>query len=78
MVLFYSRKASLTLLFLIFIFLAAYSGSDSKESVQSLGGEDPVEEGNGNPFQCYCLEDSMDRGAWQAKVHGVTESNTTE
>ena len=31
-------------------------------------------EGNGNPFQYSCLENSMDRGAWQATVHGVTKS----
>ena len=34
--------------------------------------------GNGNPLQCSCLENCMDRGAWQVTVHGVTESNTTE
>ena len=28
-------------------------------------------EGNGNPLQ-YCLENSMDRGAWQAIVHEIT------
>ena len=28
-------------------------------------------EGNGNPFQYSCLENPMDRGAWQATVHGV-------
>ena len=27
--------------------------------------------GNGNPFQYFCLEDSMDRGAWWATVHGL-------
>jgi len=26
--------------------------------------------GNGSPFQCSCLENSMDRGAWRATVHG--------
>ena len=31
-------------------------------------------EGNGNPLQCSCLENSMHRGAWWATVHGVTES----
>ena len=28
-------------------------------------------EGNGNPLQYSCLDNSMDRGAWQATVHGV-------
>ena len=28
-------------------------------------------EGNGNPLQYSCLENPMDRGAWQAMVHGV-------
>ena len=30
-------------------------------------------EGNGNPLQYSCLENSMNRGAWQATVHGVTK-----
>ena len=33
-------------------------------------------EGNGNPLQHSCLENSMDRGAWQATVHGVKKSQT--
>ena len=33
-------------------------------------------EGNGHPLQCSCLENSMDRGAWQATVHGITKSRT--
>ena len=40
------------------------------------GTERFPEEGNGNPLQHSCLENSMDRGAWQATVHGVTESRT--
>ena len=31
-------------------------------------------EGNGIPLQYSCLENSMDRGAWQATVHGVTRA----
>ena len=33
-------------------------------------------EGNGNPLQYSCLENFMDRGAWQATVHGVAKSWT--
>ena len=33
-------------------------------------------EGNGNPLQYSCLENYMDRGAWQATVHGVAKSQT--
>ena len=32
-------------------------------------------EGNGNPLQYSCLENSMDRGAWWARVHGVTKES---
>ena len=34
-------------------------------------------EGNGNPLQYSCLEKFMDRGAWQAAVHGVTKESDT-
>ena len=33
-------------------------------------------EGNGNPLHYSCLENSMDRGGWQAMVHSVTKSRT--
>ena len=33
-------------------------------------------EGNGNPLQYSCLENTMDRGAWLATVHGVAKSQT--
>ena len=32
-------------------------------------------EGNGNPFQYFCQENPMDRGAWQVTVHGVTKES---
>ena len=40
------------------------------------GLERSLGEGNGNPFQYSCLENSMDREAWWAMVYGVTESQT--
>ena len=64
------------------------SGSDGKESAcnaadpgqaRSLGREDPPGEGNGNLLQYPCLENSRDRGAWQAIVYRVSnELDTTE
>ena len=33
-------------------------------------------EGNGNPLQYSCLGNPIDRGAWQATTHGVTENRT--
>ena len=44
--------------------------------VRSLGREDPPGEGNGHPPQYSCLENSKDRGAWQAIVHVVAKSWT--
>ena len=45
-------------------------------SIPGLGRS--TREGNGNPLQYSCLENSMDRGAWQTAVHGVTKSWTQE
>ena len=42
--------------------------------VQSRGGEDPLEEEMANLLQDSCQKDPMDRGAWQAAVHGVRKS----
>ena len=58
-------------------------GPDSKASVYNAGdlgsipglGRSPGE-GNGNPLQDYCLENPMDRGAWEATAHGVAKSRT--
>ena len=46
-----------------------------KEKNDLLSKTHPGEE-NGNPLQYSDLENSMDRGAWQAIVHGVTKSWT--
>ena len=45
--------------------------------VQSLGQEDPLEKAMATHVQS-CLETPVDRGAWWATVHGVTESDMTE
>ena len=44
--------------------------------VQSLGGEDPLEEEMATHSSMSCLGNSMDRGAWWATVHGVAKSLT--
>ena len=44
-----------------------------KTWVQSLGQEDPPEEGNGNSLQYASLENPMDKGGWWATVHSITE-----
>ena len=36
------------------------------------------EGGHGNPLRYSCLENPIDRGAWQATVHSITESDTTD
>ena len=53
-------------------------GSDGKESASNAGdlGSTLRREGNGNPLQYSCLENSLDRGAWWATVHGLTKSCT--
>ena len=73
----------------IYIYIVIYGGfpggSDGKESAFNAGdlgsiprlGRSPGEE-NGNPLQYSCPENSTDREAWQAIVHGVTELDTTE
>ena len=58
-------------------------GSDGKESAYNAGDPGSIPgsrrspgEGNGNPLQYSCLDNPMDRRAWWATVHGVTESRT--
>ena len=58
-------------------------GSDGKESACNAGDTGVIpgsgispREGNGNPLQYSCLENSMDRGAWWATVYGVAKSQT--
>ena len=65
------------------VILGFPGGSEIKASACNAGdllsipgpGRSPGE-GNGNPLQYYCLENSMDGGAWWATVHGVANSRT--
>ena len=59
------------------------SCSSSKESACNAGDVGLIPglrifpgEGNGNPLECSCLENPVDRGVWWAAVHGVTESRS--
>ena len=54
------------------------SACDARDpgSIPRLGRSPGVK--NGNPLQYSCLENLMDRGAWWAKVLGVTESDMSE
>ena len=47
---------------------------DAKDVGSILGSGRSPEVGNGNPLQYLCLENPMDRGAWQGTVHGVAKS----
>ena len=63
--------------------LGFLGGSDGKESACNAGDPSlipgsgrPPGGGHGNPLQYSCLENPMDRGAWQAAVPGVVKSQT--
>ena len=51
-------------------------GSDMTERLHFHFSFSCIEEGNGNPLQCSCLENPRDRGAWWAAVYGVVQSWT--
>ena len=60
-------------------------GSDDKDSACNAGDPGLIPglgistgDGDGNPLQYSCLENSIDRGAWWTTVHVFTESDTTE
>ena len=49
---------------------------NARYNIYSLYEQYTFREGNGNPLQYSCLENSMDGGAWWAAVHGVAKSRT--
>ena len=58
--------------------LGSSDGKESPCNAENLGlvpglGRSPGE-GNGHPLQYSCLGNSMDRGAWWARVHGISKS----
>ena len=50
--------------------------SDRTERLHFHFSPSRIEEGNGNPLQCSCLENPRDGGAWWAVVYGVAQSRT--
>ena len=55
------------------------ANAGDKRDVGSIPGlERSPGEGHGNLPQYSCLENPMDRGAWQATIHGVAGSDTAE
>ena len=77
----YSHLIILDKLDKFYVKLGFSGGSDGKESACNAGdlssvpglGRSPGG-GQSNPLQYSCLENSMDRGAWQTTVHGVIKS----
>ena len=66
-----------------FLWLSNIGGTAGKESACNMGDLGSIPrlgrcpgEGKGYPVQCSGLDNSMDRGAWQATVHGGTKSQT--
>ena len=56
--------------------LPAKAGDAGNMSSVPGSGRSPLQKGNGNPLQYSCLENPMDRGAWQAIVQEVTKNRT--
>ena len=52
------------------------NAGDIRDAGSILGSGRSPDIGNGNPLQFSCLENSMDRAAWWATVHGVAKSWT--
>ena len=81
---FYSTKMFLKIIEKMLKSILGFPGaSDSKESACNTGDLGLIPgsrrspgEGNGKPLQNSYLENSMDRGAWRATVHGITKSQT--
>ena len=67
----------------IYIYIYGFLGGSAIKSAYNVGDTDSIPRsgrspggGHGNPLQYSCQENTMDKGAWQATVHGVTKSGT--
>ena len=67
----------------MYVYIGFPNGSEGKESACHVGDPGSISipgrssgEGNDNPLQYSCLENSVDRRAWWATVHGVAKSQT--
>ena len=85
---FYSLKVCVLLVFKIFLLKYSCSGFLGGSAVKNLPANEedmglipgqgrPSGEGNGNPLQCSCLGNPIDRDAGQATVHGVAKEPDT-
>ena len=54
------------------------NAGDARDAGSIPGSGRSPGEGNGNPLQYSCLENSMDRGAWWATVHRIAELDMTK
>ena len=77
----YSLSPTMLLIFSLHLKWGFCHSSVGKESACNAGDPDLIpgsgsssSEGNGNPLPRSCLENPMDRGAWQATVHGVARA----
>ena len=52
------------------------NSEDTRDAGSITGSGRSPGDGHGNPLQYSCLENSIDRGAWQAVVHRVAKSQT--
>ena len=57
-------------------FMGSREESDMTERIPFHFSFSCTGEGNGNPLQCYCLENPRDGSAWWAAVYGVAQSQT--
>ena len=70
----------------VYLFVQSFPGgsvvknlpANAEDVGLNLGSGRSPGKGNGNPLQYSCLENPMDRGAWQPIVHGVAESDMTQ